>query len=225
MDNVKLFVAVPAYGGIPIEFAQSLMHLQANPPCDIFIKPLPGDSLVSRARNSLTAMFLKTDCTHLLFIDSDLIFSSEHIKTLLDCDEQVIGGMYPKKKQGKIEWVCNGFADQPKPDETGKQEVRYIGTGFLMVKREVFEKMIAAYGDTIAFHPDHATDETWHDLWPVGVYNKRHLSEDWFFCQRWLDLGGKVYGHTRVILKHVGHAIYPLQSQVAELLPKDVSIQ
>lgn len=213
----KLFIAIPSYNGVPIEFLQSMMKLQANPPCNMQLKFLPGDSLVSRARNTLTAMFLKTDCTHLLFIDSDLIFSGEQIKTLLDCNKSVIGGFYPKKKEGAIEWVCNSHKVATKPDAKGLQDVRYIGTGFLMVKRDVFKRMIKKFGKTTAYHPDSAPKEIEHDLWPVGVYDGRYLSEDWYFCQRWLDMGGKVYGHTRVILKHIGQAIYPLKVQVKEL--------
>lgn len=221
----KLFVAIPVYGGMPAEFVQCLLRLQAQPPCELSLKFLAGDSLVSRARNSLTYAFLKSDCTHLLFIDSDLVFSGEQIKKLIDHDLPVIGGFYPKKKEGPIEWVCNAFKDKLEPAENGLQEVRYIGTGFIMVKREVFEKMIAEYGSKIAYAPDHNPKEIEHDLWPVGTYTDktgftRYLSEDWNFCQRWLDMGGKVFGDARVILKHIGHASYPLQSQLPEIFTK-----
>ena len=222
MKNAKLFVAVPVYGGMPFEFVQSLMRLQARPPCNLEIKFMPGDSLVSRARNSLTAAFLKSDCTHLLFIDSDLVFSGDQILRLLEHDQPVIGGFYPKKKEGPIEWVCNAYKAKLHPGKTGLQEVRFIGTGFMLVKREVFTAMIKNLGKKIAYHPDHAPAETEWDLWPVGPYTDkkgftRYLSEDWYFCQRWLDLGGQVFGDARVILKHVGHAVYPLASQLPEL--------
>ena len=56
----------------------------------------------------------------------------------------------------------------------------------------------------------------------MGVYeyqdgHRRYLSEDWYFCQRWLDLGGDVLVDTRIILQHIGTAIFPLQTQRAEL--------
>ena len=45
---------------------------------------------------------------------------------------------------------------------------------------------------------------------------RRYLSEDWMFCQRWLDIGGKVYGDAGIVLKHIGSAVYPLQTQCVE---------
>jgi hypothetical protein len=219
----KLFIAIPSYNGVPVDFLQCLMRLQADPPCSLEIKFMPGDSLVCRARNTLTAAFLKSDCTHLMFIDSDLIFSGEQIKRLLDDDKDVVGGFYPKKKEGPLEWVCNGKAGCLTPGPDGLYELRYTGTGFMLIRRSVIEKMIAVYGEQIAYHPDNAPEQVEYDLWPVGPYkNKetgftRYLSEDWYFCQRWLDLGGQVFGDSRVPLKHIGQATYPLNSQMAEL--------
>jgi hypothetical protein len=229
IPHFKLYIAIPVYGQVPVEFMQSMMRLQNDLPCDCQIKFLPGDSLIPRARNSITAAFLKSDCTHLLFIDSDLIFSSDHIRRLMAHEKDVIGGFYPKKKEGPIEWVCNAKRGKLHPDKNALQEVRFIGTGFLMIARTVLEQMIAKHGAQIAYSPDHAPKETEWDLWPVGVHRDakgfaRYLSEDWFFCQRWIDMGGKVYGDARVILKHIGQATYPLKSQEHELLaPKNLS--
>jgi hypothetical protein len=77
--TMKLFVALPIYQELNALFAQCLMKLITDPPCQLAVRMNPGDSLVSRARNSLTADFLETDCTHLLFIDSDLIFSPDQV--------------------------------------------------------------------------------------------------------------------------------------------------
>lgn len=220
----KVFVGLPVYGGMPYEFVKSLLELYASPPCHLDIKFMPGDSLVSRARNSLSSAFLKTDCTHLLFIDCDLEFSGEQIARLLEHDKDIVAGFYPKKKDGPhIEWVCNSLTNDPLP--SGLQEVRYMGTGFMLIKRCVFERMIERYGGEIAFSPDHSPNTTEWDFWAVGPYKYpdgkvRHLSEDWYFCQRWIDMGGQIYGDTRVILKHIGHASYPLQHQQADLMKK-----
>jgi hypothetical protein len=222
-NQSKLFVAVPCYGSIPVQFMQCMLKLQANPPCDMSIVPLNGDSLVSRARNTLTAQFLKSDCTHLLFIDSDLVFGPEQIARMLAHDQDVVAGFYPKKQDGQLQWVCNAKLDCGEADPaTGLQEVRYMGTGFMLAKRCVFERMIAEHGEAMAYHPDSRPTETEWDFWAVGPYKAkdgftRYLSEDWFFCQRWLDMGGKVYGDTRVILRHIGFAIYPLESQQAQI--------
>lgn len=205
----KVFVALPVYGHYHAHFVHSLMHLIQEPPCKLQIKPNCGDSLVSRSRNVLAAEFLKSDCTHLLFIDTDLIFSPEHVARLVSHGKDIVAGLYPKK-QRKLAWVCNMIAGE-EPDENGLQRIAYAGTGFLMISRRVFERMIEAYPE-IAYRPDAGEDDDKWDLFPVGVHKGRYLSEDWFFCQRALDLGFDVWADTRVVLKHVGEMIYPIDN-------------
>lgn len=213
------------YGATPWQFTECLIKYVTAPTVASEVKPLVGDSLVSRARNTLTGYFLRSDCTHLLFIDSDLVFSGEHIARLVAHDVDLVAGFYPKKKDGALEWVCNVLPEPTQADERGLQSVRYMGTGFMLVRRNVFEAMIEALGKEIAYTADETGHQEW-DFWGVGVHrfadgSRRFLSEDWMFCQRWLDLGGQVLADTRVILRHVGAATYPLQSQQAAFTHAD----
>ena len=220
-----LFIGIPVYGAMDSHFVQCLLRLVADPPCKISIRCNVGDSLVSRSRNTLTAQFLASDCTDLLFLDSDLIFAPHHVARMASHDEPVVGGLYPKKQQGPLSWVINA-QDGAEPRADGLQNVRYVGTGFLRVNRSVFERMIEAFGADISYTPDHGEPRTEYDFWSVGSYEyrrerpgfRRYLSEDWFFCQRWLDLGGSVFADTRTVLKHSGQAIYPLLTQESEVL-------
>lgn len=217
----RAMIAIPYYGHTPASFGECLCRLVQSPPCHFALRHLIGDSLVCRARNSLSADFLESDCTDLVFIDSDLIFFPQQLGRLLQHDADIVGGFYPKKCEGEVGWVCNGKNSQP--DENGLQEVRYMGTGFLRIRRRVFEKMIEAYGKDLQYEPDETGGRIEHDFWSVGIYNfpdgtRRYLSEDWYFCQRWLDLGGKVYGDTGIMVRHVGTAVYPLQTQMEKLL-------
>lgn len=229
----KLFIALPVYRELDALFTQCLLRLITDPPVPIMLRMCPGDSLVSRARNGLTADFLASDATHLLFIDTDLIFSNDHVARIVSHNEPVVGGFYPKKQEGDLAWVCNTYSELKPIREDGLQELRYTGTGFMCIQRQVFERMIQAHPE-LAYHPDHDQTKVEHDFWSVGVYRAagamaapqappcfpspgRYLSEDWFFCQRWLDLGGKVFGDTRIILKHVGQAVYPLSYQQPQI--------
>jgi hypothetical protein len=219
-NSAKLFIAVPVYGDVPLPFLMQMMKLAIGRLPFEFSIDFTQDSLVTRARNTLTAKFLSTDCTHLLFIDSDLIFSVEQIARIASHPEDVVGGFYPKKQEGPIGWVMNGCLEPKETRPDGLVEVRYVGTGFLRIARSVFENMMQAHWD-IVYKPDHA-DRLERDYWPVGPYRYkdgtvRYLSEDWYFCQRWLDLGGKVWADTQIILKHCGRAIYPLSYQEAEI--------
>lgn len=220
-EKIKLFIGLPVYGAMDAQFAQCLINLHLDPPCDEFLVcPNLGDSLVSRSRNTITANFLATDATHLLFLDSDLIFSPEHVKRIVTHDVEIVGGFYPKKCEGPLQWVCNAMdGEKIEPLENGLQRVKYVGTGFMLVKREVFTKMIERYPE-IQFKADQ-TGRVEHDFWSVGVHqfqdgSRRYLSEDWYFCQRWIDMGGEIWGDTKIIARHVGHAVYPLKTQQEE---------
>ncbi len=51
----------------------------------------------------------------------------------------------------------------------------------------------------------------------------RYLSEDWFFCQRWLDLGGEVWADCCVAVRHIGPVVFPLETQIAQMTNPDVA--
>ena len=223
LKGVKLFLGLPIYGQPTMAFVKCLMELQTRKPCHIEPHVGSGDG-VGRTRNVLTAQFLKSDCTHLLFMDSDLIFTVGHVKELLLANQPVVGGFYPKKQEGRLEWVVNPLIPSPPMREDDLQPLKYIGTGFLCIKREVFEKMIVAYPE-LSFREDYGNRGIAHDFWSMGVYRPkdnpkdegRYLSEDWFFCARWLDMGGEVFGHTKVALRHQGTVTFPLKTQESEV--------
>lgn len=227
---IKLFIGLPIYAQVPAFFLQSLLALQARKPLyaadgreiQITIGMSQGDG-VARSRNQLSADFLASGCTHLLFIDCDLIFSAEHVARIVSHDVPLVGGLYPKKQDvpGLPEWVLNSLPNTA-PDEHGLQEVRYIGTGFMCIRRDVFEMILLHYRPDIEFTADYGARRQEWDFWPMGVYTyndgtRRYLSEDWYFCQRWLDCGGKVLADTQTIIKHIGPTIFPTAQQEAAL--------
>lgn len=225
---VKLFIGLPVYSQAPVFFTERLMALQRAirtgewPHEAPVIEIAQGDG-IARSRNVLTASFLRSDCTHMLQIDCDLVWSVDHILQLLSRDVPIVGGFYPKKQDGQNEWVINTLPGCPPTLENGLQPVRYIGTGFIMVKREVFDQMRDAYPES-RYRADYGARLMEFDYWPMGVYRPepsdegRYLSEDWYFCQRANDLGIPVYGDTSVALKHVGPCVFPLISQTKEML-------
>jgi hypothetical protein len=73
MNEKRLFVAIPVYRDVPGEFVLSLLNFSRFFPGEREIRLMLGDSLISQARNRLTADFLASDCTHCLFVDCDVI--------------------------------------------------------------------------------------------------------------------------------------------------------
>lgn len=212
----KIYFAMPIDNGYKRQWDHCCRNLRLDPPCDILEHEIIGDSLVSRARNSLSAAFLKTDCTHLLFIDSDMTFYPEDVAKMLAHDLPIIAGFYPKK-QAELAWVMNALPNEG-PDARGLQKVRYAGTGFMLIARGVFERMRDEFPE-LAYHPDSDPKGTEWDFWQVGVYHskidgfRRYLSEDWFFCQRCLDMGIPVYMDTSIVAEHIGEVAFPLPDQ------------
>ena len=224
LSHKKLFIAVPVYGSVDPHFFCSWSKLLANWNINVTLYPHFGDSLVNRARNHCSRIFLESDCTHMLFIDSDLVFSLEQINRILEHDEELVGGAYYKKSEGEPQGVWN-LIDK-REQANGLLRCGYVGTGFMRISRSVFERMIDAFGDEMEYwvDPDHSVKE--YDFFHVGPYRykdgrkTRFLSEDWWFCQKWMDLGGKVWLDFGCILKHSGNAVYPLKTQEEKIFKR-----
>ncbi len=226
----RVFVALPIYWNVDPLFFQCFLKFMKEHQCEIVVDIAIGDSAVGRCRNDLTRRFLESECTHMMFIDTDLVFSAAQVSRLLSHDVDLIGGFYPKKQEGPLNWVCNAI-ENPEYTESGLVTVKYMGTGFMLIKRRVFELMIQHYGPQISYVRDgDPTKTVEHDFWHMGTYqykdgSRRYLSEDWWFCQKWLDLGGKVWADRHVILKHSGSALYPLKAQEAGMVEKEAQTE
>lgn len=164
-----VFIATPMFGGqCNYMYMISLINLltklaQAGIPAMFEIAA--NESLITKARNILVEGFLKSQATHLLFLDADLGFQADDVVRMLQADKDIIGGQYAKKK---INWDVVKSVVQNRPDipsaainavvaeSTFKPigdsltfninepvEVESIATGLMLVKREVFEKMEA----------------------------------------------------------------------------------
>lgn len=183
----KLFVATPMYGGnCTGTYTNSMIILSmacAKHNIDIKHFFMFNESLITRARNYCVDAFLRSDCTHLLFVDSDIGFNFRDVLTLLHLAEDdvgVIAGPYPKKTiawenvrqavdmgKGKDDptelqnyvgdFVLNTIDDKPFRIDS-IVEVKEAGTGFMMITRETFEKYAEAYPE-LRYTPDHVRNE------------------------------------------------------------------
>lgn len=254
----KLFVATPMYGGMAHGlYVKSSLDLQGTLiryGVEVRFSFLFNESLITRARNYLVDEFLRSDCSHLLFIDSDIHYNPQDVIALMALDKDVIGGPYPKKSMNwnNIALAARNKTDLP-PSEleslvgdfvfnvvkgtqqfsvTEPLEVLEIGTGFMMVKREVFEKMAKQY-PMIHYKPDHVGQANFdgsryiHAFFDTVIDSKdsitgggtdRYLSEDYMFCQMWRKMGGQVYLCPWMKTQHIGtYAFSGNMPRIAEL--------
>lgn len=211
----KVYLAVAGhYANNDVSFVQSLVALVLRTTVQVQIG-WSCDPSVERARNILTANFLETDCTHILFVDADIGFSAEDVARVSSHDLPIVGGMYPLKNlEPAVQWCGNGLQPGEAPVRgDGLTPVKYLGTGFLCIRRDVFETIIAHEGRAIAYRQDFAPHRREYAFWRQGVCNDRFLTEDWMFCQRWRELGGEIFADTSVVLRHAGRAEWPLPFQ------------
>jgi hypothetical protein len=181
---------------------------------DWTMETMTNESLISRARNTLTAKFLHNkESTHLMFVDADIGWEPWHLLVMLNAQKDVIGGLYPMKSL-PVKWCVNGFDGAE--EEGPLQEVSKTGTGFMLIKREVFEKLDAHpavkpfmndIGLPVELNPYMKT------YFDTAVRENRYYSEDWTFCENWRDIGGKVWVDKRVLLKHTGTYVFDFQAQ------------
>ena len=207
-----LHIGIPCYGGMMSEptvtsllnFLLLAQKLGLNWTLDTMV----NESLVTRARNNLMAQMLcNKDATHFMFIDADIRFEGTAPLRLMVADKDVIGGLYPKKSAGPADYVVNL---NPRTSVQGDCfTVNTIGTGFLMFKRDVYERLIKAhpetkYGNDMRFAKE--CEENMYAIFDCKIDDDgMYLSEDWLFCRRWQALGGRVWAHSKVLLNHCGH--------------------
>ncbi len=216
MEEKRIFFAIPAYDNkLYVRFVTSLMALVVELENQFEIHYDCGEG-IGPTRNNLADEFLRTNCTHLFFLDADMIFKTSDVRRILSHDVSVVGGMYPRRTD-KLSWCLNETKPKSPTLENGLREVRHLGTGFLCIARGVFEAIIKADGDKITYnHLGEQVGKIGHDFFHMGVHESVdegvpvYLSEDWWFCTRWRELGGSIFVDTKVILKHMGYAIWPL---------------
>jgi hypothetical protein len=238
--KIKLFVATPVHSECSIHYTQSLLELQKE--CwkkKIGIRfHLMKSSLVTQGRNMCVSAFLESDSTHLLFIDSDISFNAGAAERLVACDKDIISIPYPLKDmnwdkalklfgEGRLKTAKDirnkAFYRYPMkvPDNNairikdGIIEVTHSPTGFMLIKRKVFTKMIKKYPhlridqDQVINGKNERLPNMWNFFDTLfDQENHTYLGEDFAFCKRWKDIGGKCYAWIFDYITHVGEHQY-----------------
>ena len=232
MSGVILFVSTPCYGGICLQgYAESMLRLQrtcAAKGWQMMLDTTENDSLVHRARNLAVARFYqKTQATHFMFIDADIHFDPDSVIRLVEANHEVAVAAYPKKCvmwdqaenevragnstkdlarvsaslvlnfKGMQTQITNGFA-----------EVLDGPTGFMVIKRDVFTQMFEKYPELNCVNDHQNRDlETYCAVFDcmIDPATRRYLSEDYAFCRRWQQMGGKIFADVLTVLGHIGN--------------------
>jgi len=247
----KIFVATPMYGGMCngmyTKSTADLATIATQYGMDVRFFYLFNESLITRARNYLVDEFLRSPYTHLMFIDSDIHFNPNDVLTLAALDKDIIGGPYPKKciawekvrnavdsgladedpevlEQYTGDYVFNPVENTHKIQVAEPVDVLEIGTGFMMIKKQVFDDFREAYPQ-FSYTPDHNRSEHFkgdrniHAYFDTVIDSKaylgdiaggsdRYLSEDYFFCQFVRRIGYNIYLCPWMKIGHMGSYVF-----------------
>ena len=247
----KIFVATPMYGGMCsgmyTKSTADLATIATQYGMDVRFFYLFNESLITRARNYLVDEFLRSPYTHLMFIDSDIHFNPNDVLTLAALDKEIIGAPYAKKviawekvrnavdagladdDPTKLEEFTGDFVFNPIGGTTEIKvsepvEVLEIGTGFMLIAREVLEKFRDAYPQ-FSYKPDHNRSENFdgsryiHAFFDTVIDSEafagagsggsdRYLSEDYMFCQFTRKIGISTWLCPWMKLGHVGSYVF-----------------
>lgn len=231
---VKVYLATPCYGcQMSVAFMASVLGMQQvlmQNGIQSVVDFVGNESLVERARNILAARFLRSDATHLLFIDADIGFRPEAVMRLLKADKDIATAVYSKKafnwdnvraklERGDTEPVYQqgldfniNIASPSEPIEDGFVKVLDSATGFMMIKRGVLERMAAHYREELHCVNDILGQDIKEYValfaCMIDPDTRRFLSEDYSFCRRYQALGGEIYADLTSPLAHIGANVF-----------------
>jgi hypothetical protein len=167
---------------------------------------------VVRARNRVAARILVDHpaMTHVFWLDSDMWAENPRIvQEMAATGHDLVAAPYTNKRE-PLRWIHQPL-EAPQVEQDGILEVKYVGFGFTMTSRRCLERM----SETNRRYRD------WpHPLKVPNIFGQLYdrvtdspdpedevlLSEDYSFCKRWRDLGGKVLLYTRGgVVRHAGY--------------------
>jgi hypothetical protein len=177
-------VCTPARDQVHTNYCYCMVNMVAyhtlNTEDAISLKLMQG-TIIQNQRADLCLDAMKEGCTHILFIDSDMTFPQDMVQRLLKHDKEIVAANCARRRMPTGPTAQNYDENGKRipvytmPDSTGLEEVGSIGTGIMLIKREVFEGM----------------SEPWFDMpWQT---TRGYMGEDVFFCKKAQELGYKVY--------------------------------
>lgn len=174
-----------------------------------------GSSNLPRARNELAARFLASGFTDLVLIDDDMGWRANDVLRLVASEQPVIAAVGRKKvdkPNSDPDVWCTYLENGPLvQDAFGAVEVRYVGTGMMKIARPVFEQMIAAHPEwKRPGTPDMADEvrQNYYQFFRFDPDDRFEMGEDFCFCMRWRELGGRIWIDPAIELSHVGEKAY-----------------
>ena len=212
----KIFIAVPAgAGSLTYDCHEAIIrntHYLRDKGVIIVPYYHPCHIYIDMARNICVDKFLDSDCDEFIFIDSDVGFDDDAIFKLLQYDKDIVAGAYPYRKENQEQEfpVIINFSDNNncKDEDTGLVHATVVPTGFMRVRRRVFEKMISLSKDNpenvYKIEKDSNGVYTFFRTGILFPNDNMWYGEDVAFCMWWKAMGGEIFIEPKINFTHTG---------------------
>lgn len=206
----KLFIGLPAYDfkvsvKLAIALAEFCVKAQQHGVA-IQISNVSGCSVVSRVRNIIVNQFLDSDAEHLFMVDSDITFQADDIFRLMAFNQTrpVVAGVGAARKKEKVYFSSLDLDenDNVTMDNMGLVRVKRVGTGFIMIRRDVLETLRDAHPEWAYF--DQNSGVVRHSIFDFLSTPDGYIGEDYVFCDRATEHGFSVWVDPTIKLGHMG---------------------
>lgn len=203
----KVMICLPAYTGMVSLLTNRSLLVDAldlaRHGWALVLEDEIGNTLIEDMRARMLAAFLDSDATDMVFIDNDVAWPGGSLRRLLNHPVDLVGGIYPQRTEPITFSVRTAEQDvYPVDSDTGLVEVTGLHGGFMRLTRACAEKMRDAYPDLLVRVNGRDIPNLFERYKVPGTHRK--LGEDYAFCQRWLDIGGKVWLDAGFDMAHVG---------------------
>jgi len=196
----RIMIGTPCYDGkLELDFMTSIfktMELCILNEIEMTLKTIVGCSLIQKARDELFRMAYEAEVDDLIFIDADQGWEQKDFGNLISPTVDVIGGAVVSKND-LTHYNVKTF-DKKYDFYYGLIDARAVGTGFMRISKRAIKMM----WDASEKYTDHGKE--YRHVFETKVVDGQLLGEDVAFCQKWRDLGEKVYVHPDINVSHTG---------------------
>ena len=194
----KLLIAVPCLDYMHVDFVQSLLklcqHLQREGVR--YNTEIQSGTLVYLARNKLANKAVNEEYTHILFLDSDMVFDENLVETLTFCGKDFVCGAFQSRRAPYGSCIFSSLKPVRRVKEYGIEPFQVEGCGMActMISTEILKEVQSTYGNP--FDPAIIEDIT--------------FGEDTAFCWRARKCGFEIWCEPTARIGHIAHVpIYP----------------
>lgn len=182
MGTNKIGICLPTNRGLRPKCLQSLLDLIAYKQHDFHILISTEGFNTAENRTWLAAQAVKAGCTHIFWVDDDMIYEKDTLEKLLEHDKDIVGARYANRRgSGEV------IAYLEEKSDTDLFKCSALGGGCVLIKADVFRKVPQPW--------------FWYKILPTGAVS---MSHDWYFCEKARESGYEVWCDPTIKPGHIG---------------------